>query len=244
VSSGIENAAWTTSSAVGPVARDSLTSLVYNNLRQALMEGRFWPGHRFKIRELAATMHVSETPIREALMQLVRARALEMQAGRSIMVAHMTHDQYIQLRDIRLQLEGFAAENATKRISDAEIDKLEVVHGELVSAEREKRWFDAVRANWRFHHTLYENAGLPELLAILDDIWLRNGPLLNFLYPHAPPTYAGRHQHLAVLEHLRRRKPDKVREAIKADMIEGGAKLVALLKRTGGTQGMTPETEA
>ena len=40
---------------VQPVARDSLTGLVYNNLRQALMEGRFWPGHRFKIRELAAT---------------------------------------------------------------------------------------------------------------------------------------------------------------------------------------------
>lgn len=60
---------------VGPVARDSLTGLVYNNLRQALMEGRFWPGHRFKIRELAAAMNVSETPIREALMQLVRGRA-------------------------------------------------------------------------------------------------------------------------------------------------------------------------
>ena len=44
MSSGIENAGWMASSAVGPVARDSLTSLVYNNLRQALMEGRFWPG--------------------------------------------------------------------------------------------------------------------------------------------------------------------------------------------------------
>ncbi len=33
---------------------------------------------------------------------------------------------------------------------------------------------------------------MPELLAILDDIWMRNGPLLNFLYPHAPPTYPGR----------------------------------------------------
>jgi hypothetical protein len=47
-----------------------------------------------------------------------------------------------------------------------------------------------------------------------------------------------------VLEYLRRRKPEKVREAIKADMIEGGLKLIALLKKTGGTHGMTPETES
>lgn len=228
---------------VGPVARDSLTSLVYGNLRVALMEGRFWPGHRFKIRDLAATMNVSETPIREALMQLVRARALEMQAGRSIIVAHMTLSQYLELRTIRLFLEGLAAETATTRISDAAIEALARRHDELISAEQEKRWSDAVRANWQFHHGLYEAADMPELLAILDDIWLRNGPLLNFHYPHAPPTYSGRHQHLAVLEHLRRREPEKVREAIKADMIEGGRKLVKLLEKEGGTQKLARDRE-
>jgi DNA-binding GntR family transcriptional regulator len=230
-------------SGVGPVARDSLTSLVYANLRVALMEGRFWPGHRFKIRDLAATMNVSETPIREALMQLVRARALEMQAGRSIIVAHMTLSQYLELRTIRLFLEGLAAETATTRISDAGIETLAQRHDELISAEQEKRWSDAVRANWQFHHTLYEAAGMPELLAILDDIWLRNGPLLNFHYPHAPPTYRGRHQHLAVLEHLRRREPEMVREAIKTDMIEGGRKLVKLLEKEGGTQKLARDRE-
>ncbi|MHC2408332.1 DNA-binding GntR family transcriptional regulator [Bradyrhizobium diazoefficiens] len=221
-------------SGVGPVARDSLTSLVYNNLRQALMEGRFWPGHRFKIRELAATMNVSETPIREALMQLVRGRALEMQAGRSIMVAHMTAKQYIELRTVRLFLEGLAAEHATTRISEAGIDKMEAIHHELISAEKERRWSDAVRANWQFHRGLYDGSGLPEVLAILDDIWMRNGPLLNFHYPHAPPIYPNEHQHLSVLNYLRQRRPDKVREAIQADMMEGGQNLVRLLEKHGG----------
>lgn len=227
-------------SGVGPVARDSLTALVYNNLRQALMEGRFWPGHRFKIRELAATMNVSETPIREALMQLVRARALEMQAGRSIIVAHMTAKQYIELRTVRLFLEGLAAEHATTRVSEADIDRMEETHHELISAEKEQRWSDAVRANWQFHRSLYDGSELPEVLAILDDIWMRNGPLLNFHYPYAPPTYPKEHQHLAVLRSLRQRRPDKVREAIQADMMEGGQSLVRLLEKHGGTRNMTP----
>ncbi|KGF69067.1 GntR family transcriptional regulator [Hoeflea sp. BAL378] len=222
---------------VSPIAaRDSLTEVVYGNLRLALMEGRFFPGHRFKIRELAAALNVSETPVREALMQLVRGRALELQAGRSIIVAHMTAKQYIELRTVRLFLEGLAAEHATTKISETAIDKLADLHQELVLAETEGRWSDAVRANWQFHHTLYEGSGLPEVLAILDDIWMRNGPLLNLHYPDAPPTYPGVHQHLRVIEFLRQRRADKVREAIQADMIEGGQNLIRVLEKYGGTQ--------
>lgn len=216
--------------------RDSLTEIVYDNLRQALMEGRFVPGHRFKIRELATAMNVSETPIREALMQLVRARALELQSGRYIIVAHMTAKQYIELRTVRLFLEGLAAEHATAHISESEIDVLEGVHRELMSAESEGRWSDAVRANWQFHRSLYKGSELPEVLAILDDIWMRNGPLINLHYPYAPPTYPGVHQHIRVIEFLRQRRPDKVRESIQADMIEGGQNLVRVLEKFGGTQ--------
>ncbi len=110
------------------MARDSLTSIVYNNLRQALMEGRFWPGHRFKIRELAASMQVSETPIREALMQLVRARALEL-LDRALdhRRAHVACRSISSCATIRLFLEGLAAENATTRITEQGIAQLAVV---------------------------------------------------------------------------------------------------------------------
>ncbi len=219
------------SKGVRPVTRDNLTARVYAELREALSEGRFLPGHRFKIRELAAALDVSETPVREALMQLVRERGLDMHAGRSITVARLSLAQYLELRTIRLQLEGLAAETATARLTDAEIRDLGQVHGRLIAAEKAQDWREAVRANWLFHHTIYQAAGMPELLTLIEGIWLRNGPLLNLLYPHAHPTYAGRHQHLNVLDALRRRQPARVRAAIQADMIEGGALLVKLLER-------------
>lgn len=228
---------------IEPVSRDSLTHSVYASLRLALMEGRYRPGHRFKIRELANAMGVSETPIREALMQLVRARALELHGGRSIIVAHMTLTQYLELRAIRLFLEGLAAETATRRIDDAGIADMAALHQELTRAEAEKRWSEAVRANWRFHHRLYEAARMPELLAILDDIWMRNGPLLNFLYPHAPPTYAGAHEHVRILDALWLRDPSAVREAVQADMVQGGANLVRMLERAGGTRALLGEPD-
>jgi DNA-binding GntR family transcriptional regulator len=216
--------------AVGLVGRDNLTARVFGELRLALMEGRFRPGHRFKIRELAETMGVSETPIREALMQLVRARVLDMQASRSIEVARLSAAQYEELRGIRILLEGLAAERATTRISKADIANLKKYHQALVAAERGKRWREAVQVNWQFHHTLYKAADAPELLEMIETIWLRNGPLLNMLYPHATPTYPGRHQHLNVLDGLTARNPEAVKQSIQADLMEGGARLLQLLQ--------------
>jgi DNA-binding GntR family transcriptional regulator len=216
--------------AVGLVGRDNLTARVYQELRLALMEGRFRPGHRFKIRELAETMGVSETPIREALMQLVRARALNMEASRWIEVARLSAAQYQELRSIRILLEGLAAERATSRISKADIANLRKYHQLLVAAERGGRWREAVQVNWQFHHTLYKAAEAPELLEMIETIWLRNGPMLNMLYPHATPTYPGRHQHLNVIDGLVARNPEAVKQSIQADLLEGGARLLQLLQ--------------
>ena len=107
------------------VSRESLTSKVYDELRTGLMEGRFWPGYRFKVRDLAAAMKVSETPCREALMQLVRERVLVMDAGRSIAAAPLSLSQYLELRGIRLLLEGMAGEAAARHVTPAQMRRIE-----------------------------------------------------------------------------------------------------------------------
>ncbi len=216
---------------VRSIGRESLTTKVYDELRAGLMEGRFWPGYRFKIRDLAAAMNVSETPCREALMQLVRERVLDMDAGRSIAAAPLTLAQYLELRTIRMQLEGMAGEAAARNITPAQLRKLAELHKALLKAQDDRDWPGAVRINWKFHHAVYSAARMPELLALIEGIWLRNGPMLNLQYPDAAPAYDGEHQHLAVMEGLRLRDPAKVRAAIQADTIEGGRAFVKLLER-------------
>jgi DNA-binding GntR family transcriptional regulator len=211
---------------LSPIGRENLTGRVYGELRAALMEGRMQPGQRLKIRELALQLGVSETPVREAVMQLVRERALRMEQAKAITVAGLTLAQYEELRLVRAALEGLAAEAAATRIAPAEIRALERIHAELVRAEAAGEAAPAIRANWRFHHGLYRAAAMPELLAVIEGIWLRNGPMLNYLYPHARPTYPGRHRHLDILDGLRARDAAATRAAVQADMVEGGAGLL------------------
>ncbi len=213
----------------GPIERASLTGRVYQELRTALMEGRLWPGQRLKVRELAASLGVSETPVREALMQLVRERGLEMQANRAITVARLSLAQYSELRRIRLELEGLAAAEAAPRATPELVAELEHLDSGLSQATVAQNWPDAVRYNWQFHHRVYRAAEMPELLGIIETLWLRNGPLLNYQYPHAPPAYPGRHRHLDVIDAMRARDPAAARAAICNDTIEGGASLLRLL---------------
>jgi DNA-binding GntR family transcriptional regulator len=242
---GPAGASRSTASGIGsltPVTRDNLAGRVYAELRSALMEGRLWPGARLKIRDLAKAIGVSETPVREGVMQLVREGGLEMVAGRAITVANLSLAQYRELRTIRLELEGLAAEMATRHITPARIRELERIHGKLIEAEKSGDWPMAIQANWQFHFGLYQHAAMAELQAMLERIWLRNGPLLNYHYPYAPPTYPGRHQHLNVLDALRARDAAAVRKAIRDDMIEGGSNLERVMEQIeAGTLVIPPE---
>ncbi|MDQ1081832.1 GntR family transcriptional regulator [Pseudoroseomonas cervicalis] len=216
---------------VVPVERSNLTMKVYAELEAALFEGRLHPGQRLKIRDLAAGMGVSETPIREAIMQLARVGAVRFEAARAITVAGLTHDEYLELRTIRLELEGLAAETAARRITPAGIAALEAAHAALTAAEAAGEGAAANKANWAFHRGLYAAAGMPQLSAIIDTVWLRNGPVHAFHYPEAPPAYPGRHRHLDILDALRAGDPQAARAALRADLMEGGRALVEFLRR-------------
>lgn len=216
-------------SALSPVVRINLSAQVYASLRAALLEGRLWPGQRLKIRDLAVTMQVSETPVREAVMQLVRERALLLQSNRSLTVPRLSLHQYLELRRIRLELEGLAAATAAVGFPAEDLERLADIHANLIQAEVDAIWSEAVRLNWHFHALIYKGAQMPELLNIIEGLWLRTGPLLNYQYPHAVPTYSGRHRHLDVMELLRTGDAEGVRAAIQADTREGGSRLLAVL---------------
>jgi DNA-binding GntR family transcriptional regulator len=216
---------------VAPLGRDNLANRVYDELRPALFEGRLRPGHRLKVRALSVALQVSKTPVREAMMQLVRERVLRQDAARSITVAGLTLDQYLELQTIRAELEGLAAEAAALRIAPEAIEDLAAHHVALATAEAREEGAAANRANWAFHQGLYRAAGMPELLLIIEGLWLRCGPLHAYLYPDAVPAYPGRHRHLDILDALRARDMVATRKALEADLTEGGVNLVALLDR-------------
>jgi DNA-binding GntR family transcriptional regulator len=219
-----------TTTVANGVERTNLASQIYGHLREQLMSATFQPGQRLKIRELAKTMGTSETPVREALIQLVRDRALEMKEGYFIKVRRLSLAEYIELREIRLALEPLAAERAVPLIDAAAIKALSATHRKLVQAEKSRDYRAALQHNFDFHFGIYRRSGMPQLTDMLDRIWVQVGPMMNFLYPQGHPRYDGPHQHLNILRGLREGNVAMVRDAIRDDLIEGGREFLRVLQ--------------
>src|SRR5215468_7993257 len=120
------------------LARDSadtsLRTQVYESLREALTAGRFRPGQKLTFRFVADALGVSLTPVREALRRLVAEGAFEMQPNRSVRVPPMTRAKVLELRDIRMAVEGLAAEKAAANATRPHVAQLRRIALEIAAA--------------------------------------------------------------------------------------------------------------
>jgi len=203
---------------------------VYRHLREQLMRGELKPHERLRIRELAASLDTSETPVREAIFQLVRDGAIELKPHSYVRVRRLSLAEYLEGREIRLMLEPLAAERALEHVSAADIAGLAQVHLELLAAEKAYNASAAIVANYDFHMSLYRCSGLPQVVNIIETLWTQLGPLLNeYLYRDGTPYGASGHQHEQVLAALEQRDTKALKKAIRDDMIEGGQGFVRAL---------------
>ena len=165
------------------LADTSLRKQVYDSLRAALTAGRFVPGQKVTFRFVAGALGVSLTPVREALRRLVAEGAFEMQPNRSVRIPLMTRAKVLELRDIRIAVEGLAAGKAAAVATPKQIAGLRrIAHEIAVARDRGDNMTDRSKVR-AFHFALYAVAGQPTLLRVIEGLWLQTGPYMNLLYP-------------------------------------------------------------
>lgn len=225
-----------TATPLAGLSRENLASRIYGKIREELMIGLYRPGDRFKIRELAQRFDTSDTPVREALMQLVREGALVQRASTSFRAPDMSLARYLEIRELRVLLECHAAGHALERIDRATLTRLEAIQSDLVVARAAGRFAETLTRNFAFHTTLLGASGRETVMSMVENLWLLTGPLRGCLYPYAPPFVDGQHGHVAILDCLRRGDADGLRAAVEADLVTGSAPLVRFLEEREATE--------
>ncbi|WP_248309538.1 GntR family transcriptional regulator [Bosea sp. Tri-44] len=222
---------------VGSLQHETLGERVTGELRALLIAGRLAPGEKLSLRRVAEALGVSMMPVREAVSRLAADKALEVLPGRAVRVPVLTLAQFRELTRIRLVVEGFAAEEAAKVITDEQIALVARHEAAFLAAARADPPDPAaaVATNRDLHFALYEAAGMPSLIEMISRLWLKAGPILNLDMRHEPRRLDGGSAvvaHAALLKALRRRDPAAARQALvedisaAADHIERTARLV------------------
>lgn len=212
------------------ISHFSLSTKVYQSVRSALANGELVPGQKLSARLLIDRLGVSQTPVREAMLQLVAERALTMNRNKSVTVPMLTAHTFIELRDMRVALESLACRCAVEHVTDAEIDAANKLHHQMIIAKRAGDFRATMRLNREVHLGIYSLSGRPELVAMIESLWVRTGPYLNMLYRGDMPAGVDPHEHESLFAALRARNPEKCAASISRDIINGGALIIDALQ--------------
>lgn len=145
-------------------SRKTAHEFVREVLRRAILSGELAASTRLVQAELAATLEVSTTPVREALRDLASEGLIRFDPHRGAVVQELSNDEVAEIYAIRLVLEPLALRQAVPRISDATLQRLRALHRRMLDEPHAADWVDSNRA---FHMSLYESAASPRLAAII-----------------------------------------------------------------------------
>lgn len=196
----------------------SLQQQIYQRLKESLHQGRFEPGEKLKIRQLAAQWQVSAMPVRAALLTLVAEGALEGQQQRSVRVPVLTASRYKEILAVRLTLEGEAAERGTTRINAQQKAQLTALVEQMKLASASADASAYLQANSNFHLVLYSACGNNVLVHLIESLWMQTGPLFRCFFHQPDISLPLNDFHEDVLDGLDKGDPYRVRAAIEADL--------------------------
>jgi len=214
------------------IAHSNLSSKVYQSLRASLATGELMPGQKLTGRMVAERLGVSQTPVREAMLQLVAERALTMNLNRSVTVPILSRTKFIELRDMRVALETLACRCAARHAGSADIDAVEAVHREMIAAKKSGDYARTLRLNREVHIGVYRLARREELLALIESLWVRTGPYLNLIYRNVDPATIEPHEHENLFRALRAGDAEACAASIARDIIEGGRPILDSLEQS------------
>jgi|SRR5450830_1515053 len=216
---------------VTPLTRKSLREDVYSQLRDLLMNGRVMPGEVLSLRSLAEALGVSVMPVREAVHRLIAEQALELTANRALRVPVMTVSQFREITCIRFNLEGMATGLAAGHLEEGQIKEIEAIHERFNHEISRKRPDESrlVELNKELHFAIYSRANMPMLLQMIESMWLRIGPIVNYDLRSGSTRATGRvkDHHSNLVEGLKRKDSEMATQALRDDIQSASDRIIS-----------------
>lgn len=176
--------------------RSDFVETVYNVLVDAITDGSLAPGERITQEEIAEQLHVSRSPVLQALRMLKNDGLIEDAPGRGVQVAPLDPDWVGHLYDVRGALDALAARLAAQ--ARVTIDPALITRGRLTSQSGDlKRIIDADIA---FHHAIYAASGNLLIAENANRYWVHLRRVMGAVHRRANHRSAIWDEHQAIAE--------------------------------------------
>ena len=145
---------------------------VYRQLKQLIVANHIKPGEILNERELADSLSVSRTPIRDALRSLEQEGWIS-KKGKFKVVSLLTWKNVQSLMEIRRPLELMSYDLAIQKMTDQDVRDLEHIYEnmEMIAKKQEKAsHYEAMAADIEFHLQLARISRNDNVLHIMSEL--------------------------------------------------------------------------
>ncbi|WP_043439852.1 GntR family transcriptional regulator [Arthrobacter sp. UNC362MFTsu5.1] len=204
-----------TNSEIKIIRKTSLRETVTRALRAAIIAGEMVPGVIYSAPSLGARFGVSATPVREAMLDLVRENIVSVEPNKGFRVLEISDKDLDQMAQIRLLLEPPVVRDVAAIIPKEDLAELRDLAQQIVDCAEERDLVGYTDADREFHIRLLQYSGNSRLVDIVSD--LRGHSRLSGLTQLAERGELGQsaQEHLEMVDLIEEGRADDLEELMK-----------------------------
>ena len=154
--------------------RRSMRSQVIHALRAALVSGQMRPGEVYSAPILATRFGVSATPVREAMLELVKEGLVTTVPNRGFRVRELSDRELDEITEIRLLLEVPATLAVAATVEREALEALRPIAQRIVDAAVERDLLGYLEHDRQFHLALLAMGQNQQLVTIVGELRARS----------------------------------------------------------------------
>jgi DNA-binding GntR family transcriptional regulator len=201
--------------------RRSLGQSVYENLREAIVEGTLVSESRVVETRFAKALGISRTPVREAMHKLEREGLLRQDPKGGFYVVGLTRADIEEAFGIRGVLESYAARLATIRHETGELALLEEKLADYEVCLEQGRVDKLPGINTDFHDLLYGLSRSPKLVKMINDIRAQIFRFRQVILRIDAMARISHKDHRLMMDAIRAREADRVERLVREHILRG-----------------------
>ena len=152
----------------GSTENKPIRDIAYERLKHAIITGELPPGSRIVETVFAEQLHISRTPLREALRKLERDGLVEYEMRRGVIVRAFTLSDIEEIFTIRNAMMMLILPSIVERATREDIDRMNAILAEMDVAQEKEDCAALATYNRAFHGTFEHISDKRRILSVID----------------------------------------------------------------------------
>jgi DNA-binding GntR family transcriptional regulator len=185
-----------------------------DELRRAIVAGRYRPGQRVGQEEIAERLGVSLAPVREALRALEQEGQVIYRPRRGYFITELHVEDLQEIYALRALLEERAVRHALPTLDDDALERIELAARDCAAAAERGDVAAELEANRRFHFGMLESPDQTHTMRLIRLLWDSTEAYRAMYYNSPEERRKTVEAHDEILRAVRRKDVDEVVAAL------------------------------